>query len=71
LPVVEGKYSNPIYTGEIKKTKRTYRCKNCGEEIIVGFDCEYRTIEALKNSGCPSCSNSAFDLIDKTYIGEN
>jgi predicted methyltransferase len=70
MPVVERIYDGPIYTGEIKKTVRIYRCKNCGKEVNVGFNCEYRTIEALKNTGCQSCGSSAFDLISKTYISE-
>lgn len=63
-------FNDAIYTGEIKKTIRIYKCKNCGLSIRVGTREDYRTIEELKNKRCPNCSGSIFDLESKTYYEE-
>ena len=58
-------YLNLIYTGEIRQTKRKYKCKNCGKEIFVGLEEKYTTIEELKEKKCPICHTQIFDLIEK------
>lgn len=58
-------YTNIIYTGEIKQTRRRYKCKNCEKEIFVGVEEKYTTIEELKAKKCPICKSDIFDLIEK------
>ena len=67
-PLIEGNYGELIYTGEIKKTKRKYRCKNCNKEYWVGIEEKYETIEQLKEKGCMQCKEHIFDLIEKQNI---
>lgn len=66
-PKIIDYFNDDIYTGEIKKSIRIYKCKRCGLEIKVGFKEEYRTIEDLKNKKCPNCKEDIFDLESKTY----
>lgn len=58
-------YTNIIYTGEIRQTRRKYKCKNCGKEFFVGIEEKYTTIEGLKEKKCPECKSDIFDLIEK------
>ncbi|WP_055108302.1 bis-aminopropyl spermidine synthase family protein [Paenibacillus ihumii] len=67
-PEYTDSFTDALYTGEVKRTRRTYCCLQCTEIIRVGMDGEYQTIEALKNAGCPSCSNSTFKLMSKEEI---
>ena len=57
-PVVTGVFEGKIYTGEVRPTRRIYRCR-CGEKIKVGAGTAYQTIEELKSSGCPRCGSRA------------
>jgi len=69
-PVVnELPQEQPLYTGELKRTLRTYQCQSCKQIIKVGFDKEYHTIEAVKKDGCPRCKNTIFDLVERSNIG--
>ncbi|NHJ49863.1 MAG: putative methyltransferase [Asgard group archaeon] len=45
-----------LYTGEINPTKRIYICEN-GHEINVGISEKFKTIELLKENGCPICKS--------------
>jgi predicted methyltransferase len=54
-PSVEGSFRGEIYTGELRPTIRTYKCRVCGIEIEVGTTRDHSTIEELKERGCPSC----------------
>lgn len=58
-------FTDPLYTGEVKRTLRTYRCKTCEQAILVGAQGDFSTIEELKSRGCPVCSHTLFDLIEK------
>jgi predicted methyltransferase len=58
-------FEDALYTGEVKRTLRTYRCKQCEMAILVGLGGDLATIEELKNLGCPNCNNDVFDLIHK------
>lgn len=69
-PEIEAFLNDAIYTGEIKKTIRIYKCKGCGLSIKIGFKEEYRTIEELKNKGCPECNENTFELESKTNYTE-
>ncbi|MDF2674276.1 MAG: putative methyltransferase [Clostridiales bacterium] len=69
-PEIEAFFNDAIYTGEIKKTIRIYKCKKCGLSIKVGFKEKYRTIEELKNKRCPECNENTFELESKTYYTE-
>lgn len=58
-------YIDMIYSGEIRQTKRKYRCKNCKKEIFVGIEEKYTTIEELKEKKCPVCQTEKFDLVER------
>lgn len=67
-PEIIGAFNDALYTGEVKRTLRTYCCKSCKEVVSVGFQRRFSTIEELKKHGCPSCQNDTFDLIGKEYF---
>jgi predicted methyltransferase len=67
-PDITSTFEDAVYTGEVKRTLRTYRCKQCEAPILVGLGGDFVTIEELKNRGCSSCNNDAFDLINKKTI---
>jgi len=67
-PDITGYFGDMLYTGEVKRTLRTYGCKQCGGKVQVGLQGEIATIEALKNVGCSSCGYNKFDLIAKTEL---
>lgn len=70
--IIENEFEHALYTGELKRTLRSYKCKKCGEVIKVGFREEYKTIEELKKIGCPKCREGIFDLVNKEdYPREN
>ncbi|MFW9923911.1 MAG: bis-aminopropyl spermidine synthase family protein [Candidatus Thorarchaeota archaeon] len=52
--LVEKEFSRKIYTGEVNPTIRQYQCKN-GHVIKIGMSEEIKTIEDLKEIGCPLC----------------
>ncbi len=66
IPKIIDEFKDSLYTGEIKKTTRTYKCKNCKKLFKVGFDKEHKTIEKLKKVGCEYCNENKFDLVKKT-----
>ncbi|QUH18818.1 bis-aminopropyl spermidine synthase family protein [Alkaliphilus sp. B6464] len=66
--LMESFYQGPLYTGELKKTVRLYKCKSCGQTIKVGLSEKIKTIEELKSKGCSKCSNQTFNLIDKNKL---
>lgn len=68
VPTITGYFDEALYTGEVKRTVRTYRCKQCSESVLVGFQGDVRTIEELKNKGCPRCNHDTFDLLDKKSV---
>ncbi len=51
------KYEDLIYTGQISATTRFYYCSKCHKTIEIGEICQIKTIEKLKESGCPYCSS--------------
>ncbi|MFX0064822.1 MAG: bis-aminopropyl spermidine synthase family protein [Candidatus Hermodarchaeota archaeon] len=67
-PLYTGEYLEPIYTGELNITQRTYRCVNCGFETKIGQKEKIVTIEALKTLGCPRCQKTKFRLIKRDHI---
>jgi predicted methyltransferase len=65
-PAVNGMFRGALYTGEVRPTVRTYRCR-CGEEVQVGWGEAYATVEELKARGCPACgSRKGFRLRRRT-----
>ena len=65
-PAVTGVFRGALYTGEVRPTVRTYRCR-CGEEVRVGSGEAYATVEELKAQGCPACgSRKGFRLRRRT-----
>jgi len=51
------KHEDPIYTGKISPTTRFYYCLNCNKSIEIGDISKIKTIEKLKESGCPYCNS--------------
>ena len=66
--IIDDKFEDALYTGEIRRTLRTYQCKECGDKIKVGYKGDFRTIEKLKNKGCPDCRGQKFELIEKKRV---
>ncbi|MEE8354885.1 MAG: bis-aminopropyl spermidine synthase family protein [Candidatus Bathyarchaeia archaeon] len=67
-PVITGQFHGGIYTGELRRTTRVYRCR-CGETIEVGSTKELTTIEELKTRGCPSCGmKEGFRLVERKRV---
>lgn len=62
------KFTDALYTGEVKQTLRTYRCKQCSRDVYVGINEEFATIEQLKNEGCTGCSHDTFELVAKQRV---
>ena len=58
-------YDKPIYTGELRQTRRKYKCKNCGKEYWVGIEEKIDTIEQLKDKKCLICKENIFELVEK------
>lgn len=68
-PIVDAvDFAEPIYTGELKRTWRIYKCKECTKVVKIGFGGDFQTIEAVKKEGCPNCKNTSFDLVERTVI---
>ncbi|MGG3886954.1 bis-aminopropyl spermidine synthase family protein [Brevibacillus panacihumi] len=65
---VKDAFSDALYTGEVKRTLRTYRCMQCGQGVFVGLQGEVATIEELKNQGCPGCKNDTFLMVEKRHL---
>lgn len=59
------KYDKEIYTGEVRATIRSYRCKTCRKLVKVGKYESIKTIEQLKESGCSACNSKVFELYKK------
>ncbi|MDP6125555.1 MAG: bis-aminopropyl spermidine synthase family protein [Candidatus Latescibacteria bacterium] len=64
--IVEGRFSGLLYTGDVKPTRREYVCQECGERHLVGKEETWQTISALKEAGCPSCSETRFALTSRS-----
>jgi predicted methyltransferase len=73
VPLIEGEYQGPIYTGQLRPTLRTYVCTNCGTQVTVGGEGggQFDTIEKLKEAGCPSCGEHTFRLVSRRRIATN
>ncbi|MFF2479803.1 bis-aminopropyl spermidine synthase family protein [Paenibacillus sp. NPDC058071] len=61
-------FTDALYTGEVKQTLRTYRCKECSRDVRVGINGEFATIEQLKNEGCTSCGHDRFEMVAKEWV---
>ncbi len=63
--LIKAPYKGVLYTGELKETVRSYRCKQCGEIIKVGRSEKLDNIEMLKSKGCYKCNSQVFELIQR------
>lgn len=63
--LIKTPYKGALYTGELKETVRSYRCKQCGEIIKVGRSEKLDNIEMLKSKGCYKCNSQVFELIQR------
>lgn len=68
VPPIMSPFEDALYTGEVKRTRRTYRCKRCGREELVGHGGKYATVEELKRARCPACRCDTFDLAGKMQV---
>ncbi|WMM25252.1 bis-aminopropyl spermidine synthase family protein [Tissierella sp. MB52-C2] len=66
--LIKTPYKGVLYTGELKETVRSYRCKQCGEIIKVGRSEKFNNIETLKSKGCYKCNSQVFELIQRKNI---
>lgn len=66
-PIYTTDFDGALYTGEVNRTERRYRCKKCQTSILVGMNRDFPTIEKLKSSGCPHCGHFVFNLVEKKY----
>lgn len=57
---VVGDYEGPLYTGEIRRPGRAYRCRACGASLVVGAGERWATIRDLRRQGCPHCRGATF-----------
>lgn len=62
------RYDNYIYTGELRKAEKLYKCKNCGEKYLIGYNKNVSTIEELKGLGCNRCNGKSFIMLEKNNI---
>ena len=71
--LIEGEYTESIYTGQVRPTIRRYVCTECGDQVTVGGEAggEYATIEALKDAGCPRCGSHSFRLVSRKHASGN
>ena len=51
-------FEGPIYTGEFNVKVRFYECSECKKTIELSDKSEIKTIEALKQHGCPYCKKN-------------
>ena len=65
------RYEGALYTGEVNRTQRIYRCRQCREAVLVGQDGDFDTIEQLKRRGCSSCGSSTFELIERKQASKS
>ncbi len=72
-PIITDEYTGPIYTGQVRPTIRNYACTSCGTQLTVGGEAggQFANIEALKESGCPTCGAHAFRLVSRHAAGHN
>lgn len=63
--IIENEYKEKIYTGEINPTTRTYSCLN-NHLIRIGTTEKIKSIEKLKELGCPICgTKDSFTRVTK------
>lgn len=67
-PHITDSFEEELYTGEVRRTVRTYRCIQCQGQLQVGVQGDYSTIEDLKKQGCPVCANLTFTWLAKKTI---
>jgi len=69
-PEVAGRYTGPLYTGEMNPTVRVYRCMGCGTKLRVGqtADAAAPSVEQLKAAGCPRCGSALFMLESRDAV---
>ncbi len=67
-PHITDFFEDELYTGEVRRTVRTYRCIQCGGVLQVGIQGDFPTIEELKNQGCPICASHTFAWLAKRTI---
>ena len=49
-----GHYLHPVYTNEVNKKLLTYKCE-CGNDIGIGLNENYKNYDELQANGCPKC----------------
>ena len=70
IVIPDQQYTTPIYTGETHPYIRHFQCTSCNNDIEVGPDKEFLTIELLKGNSCPHCGGKKFKLIERNLVIE-
>ncbi|MHA1112127.1 MAG: bis-aminopropyl spermidine synthase family protein [Promethearchaeota archaeon] len=63
-------FTTAIYTGETHPYIRHFQCMACNNDIEVGPDKEFLTIELLKGNSCPHCGGEKFKLTERNLVTE-
>ncbi len=68
---VDKKSNRNIYTGIIKLRNSIYSCKECKHPFVTGANRRFRTIEKLKENGCPLCGCKFFNQENRIFKSES
>jgi len=66
-PSVIGDFEGSLYTGDLRRPGRAYRCRECGARLLVGARERWATIRDLQRQGCPRCLGRAFSPGPRAY----
>jgi predicted methyltransferase/DNA-directed RNA polymerase subunit RPC12/RpoP len=53
-------YTGPLYTADKRAANRTYVCLGCRSRFDVGPGAAWKSIQALRDAGCPTCGEHRF-----------
>lgn len=56
----DGAHSGPLYTSDVRRAAREYRCTTCDHRYVVGPGQHWQTVGMLKQHGCPNCGEHRF-----------
>jgi predicted methyltransferase len=59
-PSIAAEHDAALYTGDVRRPLRTYRCRSCGARHTVGAGERWPTIGDLRRQGCPACAGTVF-----------
>ncbi len=59
-PPAAGRYDGPLYTGDVSRPLRDFRCTRCSRVERVGRGRRWTTVVELKLAGCEHCGGTSF-----------